>query len=237
MKNNEFDLEDINLNKLFPLFSQTPLSVQKEIKDNSLLKFYPNKALIFPNNAPLKYIYFIIKGTIHIVKQDKDGKEQIASILRKGDFFPHVGLFEDKSPGNAQTTEETVIMLLTVEFFREIVFKYSIILMEYSKVLSRKVIELESHLEEKAFLSTYQQIIKRILFLTDKYGEAIDANRKKLKLSLTHEELAHLVGTTRETVSRSITKLKKIKALEINNGEWIVNTSKLEYEKLDQNAN
>ncbi len=237
MKSNVFDLDDINLNELFPLFNGIPLSAQEEIKYNSILKFYPNKALIFPNNTPLKYIYLIIRGTIHIVKQDKDGKEQIVSILRKGDFFPHVGLFENNSPGSAHATEDTTILLLSVEYLREVAFKYPIILMEYSKELSRKVVELQSRLEEKAFLSTYQQVIRRIMFLSNKYGETLDADRIRLKLSLTHEELAHLVGTTRETVSRSVTKLKKINALEINNGEWIVNISKLKKENLNQDNN
>lgn len=237
MKNNDFDLNSIYINELFPLFNGIPLSVQEEIKYNSILKFYPNKALIFPNNTPLKHIYLIIKGTIHIVKQDKDGKEQIVSILRKGDFFPHVGLFENNSPGSAHATEDTTILLLTVEYLREIAFKYPIILMEYSKELSKKVVELQSRLEEKAFLSTYQQVIRRIIFLADKYGEALNADRIRIKISLTHEELAHLVGTTRETVSRSVTKLKKIKALEISNGEWIVNISKLKIENLNQETN
>lgn len=237
MKNNDFDLDNINLNELFPLFNGIPLSVQEEIKYNSVLKFYPNKALIFPNNASLKHIYLIIKGTIHIIKHDKDGKEQIVSILRRGDFFPHVGLFENKSPGSAHATEDTTILLLTVDYLREIAFKYPVILMEYSKELSRKIVELQSRLEEKAFLSTYQQVIRRILFLADKYGEAIEADKIKLKLSLTHEELAHLVGTTRETVSRSVTKLKKLNALQINNGEWIVYINRLEKEKQDQDAN
>lgn len=237
MKNNDFDLDNINLSELFLLFSGIPLSAQEAIKYNSILKFYPNKALIFPNNVPLKHIYLIIKGTIHIVKHDKDGKEQIVSILRKGDFFPHVGLFENKSPGSAHVTEDTTILLLSVDYLREVAFKYPVILMEYSKELSRKVVELQSRLEEKAFLNTYQQIIRRIIFLADKYGEALDTNRIRLKLSLTHEELAHLVGTTRETVSRSLTRLKKIKALEINNGEWIVYINKLKDEKQDQYTN
>ena len=220
---NEIDINSLVLDKLFSLFHGIPKNVQKDITGASLVKSYPNKAIIFSNKLSLDYLYLVIEGTVHIVRDDNEGKEHIISILRDGDFFPHVGLFENTTPGFAHTAEKTVILQIPIDFFRKIALDYPSILIRYSKELSKKVIELQSRLEEKAFYSTYEQIVRRLLFLVEEYGEKMDNGKVELKISLTHEELAHLVGTTRETVSRSLTKLKKTGAIEKINGKWIIN--------------
>jgi len=219
----ELELKDLSI------FKKLPADIEHEIKETSILKTFSAKKIVFEKNEPLIYLYFIIKGTIHIIKDDKYGKEQLVSILRHDDFFPHIGLFEKnrRTPGMAVATEETQILLIPVTYFQDIALKNPTILMEYSKVLSKKLIELQSRLEDKAFYNIQDQIIKRLLYLADEYGMRIDEKQIQLTISLTHEELAHLVGTSRETVSRSITALKKLKALETKNGFLFLNLPQL----------
>lgn len=226
---NHNEINDLQLDKIFPLFQDVPTEIQEKIKEEGTLKRFYTKDIIFYKNEPLKNLHFILDGTIHIVKDDKEGKEQLVSILRKGDFFPHIGLFEKNTvtPGIAFATENTNLFLVPIEFFQKVSLKYPIILMEYSKVLSKKIMELQIRLEEKVFYDTFQQIVRRLLFLAEQYGKKADEHSITLTVSLTHEELAHLVGTTRETVSRSITKLKKLKALNINQGRWTLDLSLL----------
>jgi len=229
---NSDDKDSINLQALFSLFQQSSAELLATIKQDSTLRSYPDKATIFIKDEPLKNIFLIIHGTIHVIKDDSEGKAQIISILRRGDFFPHIGLFENSlTPGNAYTTEETQLLLIPIQLFREIALQHPEILMEYSKVLAKKIIELQSRLEEKAFCSTYEQVTRRLLFLAERYGKKSDSEFTELTISLTHEELAHLVGTSRETVSRSITKLKKNNALQIKKGSWLLNIANLR--KLD----
>lgn len=221
-------IKDFTLEEKFDLFKNVPLPVQEEIKKSGMLMYYPKGKMIFSKNEPLNYLYLIVNGNIHINKEDLEGKEQIVSILKDGDFFPHIGLFDKTAtPGIAYAVEESYILLVPIQSFQSIALNYPVILMEYSKVLSQKIIELQSRLEEKAFFSAFQQVVRRLLFLIEQHGKPVANNKFELTISLTHEELSNLVGTTRETVSRSITKLKKEKALEIINGSWILNPSVL----------
>lgn len=219
-------IKDFILEEKFGLFKNVPLSVQEEIKKSGMLIYYPKGKMIFSKNEPLNYLYLIVKGNIHINKEDLEGKEQIVSILKGGDFFPHIGLFDrTATPGIAYAMEESHVLLVPIQFFQTVALNYPVILMEYSRVLSQKIIELQSRLEEKAFFPAFQQVVRRLLFLVEQYGRPVANDKFELTISLTHEELSNLVGTTRETVSRTITKLKKEKALEIINGNWILNSS------------
>lgn len=226
------NVKAIDLEKNFSLFKGVSQEAVKEIKKSIIHKYYPVNMVITAKNEPIQFIYLILQGTIHIIKEDSEGKEQIASILRSGEFFPHIGLFENAlTPGTAYTTEETNLLLIPIRNFRTISLENPTILMEYSKAISRKLAEIQKRLEEKAFYSTYQQIVFRILFLAEKYGKKSTENDlTMLNISLTHEELAKLVGTTRETVSRSITKLKKKDAIKIIQGNLFINLDKLKEE-------
>ena len=69
-------------------------------------------------------------------------------------------------------------------------------------------------LESQILNNTYQQIIKLLIRLGKEHGKELNDGRVLLKAEFTNRDLANMIGTTRETVSRTLTKLKKEQHIE-----------------------
>ncbi|GAE43534.1 transcriptional regulator [Mesobacillus boroniphilus JCM 21738] len=77
------------------------------------------------------------------------------------------------------------------------------------KVLGEKIVDLQERLEAQILNNTYEQIIKLLIRLGELHGEKQEDGTVLLKADFTNKDLANMIGTTRETVSRTLTKMKK----------------------------
>jgi CRP/FNR family transcriptional regulator len=71
-------------------------------------------------------------------------------------------------------------------------------------------------LEEQILNNTYEQIIKLIIRLGQKHGKELEDGTILLKSEFTNRDLASMIGTTRETISRTLTKMKKDELIEVD---------------------
>jgi CRP/FNR family transcriptional regulator len=83
-------------------------------------------------------------------------------------------------------------------------------------VLGEKIVDLQNRLEEQILNNTYEQIIKLLIRLGEKHGTKNDDGNVVLKNEFTNKDLANMIGTTRETVSRTLTKMKKEELIEMD---------------------
>ena len=90
------------------------------------------------------------------------------------------------------------------------------------KVLGEKIVDLQDRLESQILNNTYQQIIKLLIRLGKEHGKELNDGRVLLKAEFTNRDLANMIGTTRETVSRTLTKLKKEQHIETDSENDII---------------
>ena len=79
-----------------------------------------------------------------------------------------------------------------------------------------KIVDLQNRLEEQILNNTYEQIIKLLIRLAQKYGKKLEDSTLLLKAEFTNKDLANMIGTTRETISRTLTKMKKEELIEVD---------------------
>ena len=77
----------------FSLFRNLSEHEIYKIVDISISREWNKGSHVFLQDEPLENVYFINEGKIKIYRTDVNGKEQIVSILKKGEMFPHVGFF------------------------------------------------------------------------------------------------------------------------------------------------
>jgi CRP/FNR family transcriptional regulator len=82
-------------------------------------------------------------------------------------------------------------------------------------VLSEKIIDLQDRLEAQILNNTYEQIIKLLIRLAKLHGKETNGTFT-LNGEFTNKDLANMIGTTRETVSRTLTKMKKDELIEVD---------------------
>ncbi|WP_428908895.1 Crp/Fnr family transcriptional regulator [Niallia sp. Krafla_26] len=194
-----------------------------KIVDISISREWNKGSHVFLQEEPLENVYFIYKGKVKIYKTDMNGKEQIVSILKKGDMFPHVGFFRKGNyPAFSEVIENATLVVVPISQFEKVLIENPELCIKVFKVLGEKIVDLQERLESQILNNTYQQIIKLLIRLGKEHGQELDDGRILLKAEFTNRDLANMIGTTRETVSRTLTKLKKEQHIETDSVHDII---------------
>ena len=216
----------------FTLFRELNEFEITKISDIAIAREWKKQSHVFLQGDPLENVYFIYDGKIKIYKSDINGKEQIVAIAKKGEMFPHVGFFRKGDyPAYAEVLEPSTLIAVPISKFETVLIENPELCIKVFKVLGEKIVDLQNRLEEQILNNTYEQIIKLLIRLAQKHGKEQDDGTIVLKSEFTNKDLANMIGTTRETISRTLTKMKKDELIEVDDeGNMIVDVEILKEE-------
>lgn len=193
----------------FSLFRNLDENELQKIVDISISREWNRGSHVFMQDELIENVYFIQSGRIKIYKSDINGKEQIVAILKKGEMFPHVGFFRKGGyPAFAEVLETSTLVVVPILPFEKVLIENPTLCIKVFNVLSEKIVDLQDRLEAQILNNTYEQIIKLLIRLAKLHGKEINGTFT-LNGEYTNKDLANMIGTTRETVSRTLTKMKK----------------------------
>ncbi|MDT8861395.1 Crp/Fnr family transcriptional regulator [Alkalihalobacillus sp. MEB130] len=197
------------------------------------LRPYAARSFVFMQGDLLDRVFFIYSGKVKIHKTDVAGKEQIVSILQAGDMFPHAGFFRGGDfPAHAEIIETAELIVIPVGSFEKILLTYPELCVKMFKMLGEKIVDLQNRLEEKILRDTYEQIVMLLLRLCKSNGVMLGGNYK-FTSHFTNRELANMIGTSRETINRTISQLRKKNVIALDEeGFFVINVHKLKAETL-----
>jgi CRP/FNR family transcriptional regulator len=194
----------------FSLFRVLNDSELSKVADIAITREWKKHSHVFLQGDPLENVYFIYDGKLKIYKTDTNGKEQIVSILKKGEMFPHVGFFRKGDyPAFAEVLEAATLITVPISQFENVLIENPELCIKVFNVLGEKIVDLQNRLEEQILNNTYEQIIKLLIRLAQNHGKDLNNGTILLKAEFTNKDLANMIGTTRETISRTLTKMKK----------------------------
>ncbi|WP_077325068.1 Crp/Fnr family transcriptional regulator [Virgibacillus siamensis] len=193
---------------------------------------YQRGSHVFMQGDPLTSVYFIHQGRIKIYKTDVHGKEQIVNVLQPGDMFPHQGFFrQDDYPAHAEVLDEAILIFIPIKSFENFLIHHPEICVKLFRVLGDIIMDLHNRLEEKILHNTYEQIIMLLLRLAKDYGTETGDSMTKITTHFTNRDLANMIGSSRETVNRTLTRLKKQQLLSTDKtGAYILDAAALKDE-------
>jgi len=214
-----------------PIFKELSSQELDTIVDIARPRLYKSKMYAFMQGDALDRVFFINSGKVKIYKTDPSGREQIVSVLEAGEMFPHAGFFrKGQYPAHAEVMEDSQIIVIPISKFEEILVAYPLLSIKLFRVLGEKIVDLQARLEEQILHNTYEQIIMLLLRLCKTNGEKM-VNGFKLTTHFTNKEFANMIGTSRETVSRTINYLKKKDYLSVDDdGCYLIDHEKLHQE-------
>lgn len=194
----------------FSLFQGLNDVEMDKIVEISISREWKKGSHVFMQDDPLENVYFISSGRIKIYKCDIYGREQIVAIAKKGDMFPHVGFFRKGGyPAFSEVLVHSILVVVPIDQFEKVLIENPELCIKVFKVLGEKIVDLQERLESQILNNTYEQIIKLLVRLARIHGKKLEDGVFLLKAEFTNKDLANMIGTTRETVSRTLTKLKK----------------------------
>lgn len=216
----------------FPLFKNLTDYEIEPILNIAKNRTYRQGTHIFMQGDPLTNVYFIYSGKVKIYRTDVHGREQIVNVLKAGEMFPHQGFFRDDDyPAHAEVIQDSILIYIPIKSFEQFLITNPEICIKIFRVLGNKLVDLQNRLEEKMLYNTYEQIILLLIRLSKNHGEQINAEQVRITTQFTNRDLANMIGSSRETVSRTLTQLKKQDLVEIDSsGDLILNINKLKDE-------
>ncbi len=189
-----------------PLFGRVSESDLEELATHLIERRFPKNATVVEEGLPGDYMYVIREGRVKVTKASEDGREKIMNFLETGAFFGDMALVGDETrSASVKTLEESVLLALSRRDFID--------LLRQSPDLSLSVIEeLANRLREtneQARSLSFQGVEERTRNLFERIARDEEGVQgRRMTPALTHQQIADMVGTSRETVTRAIKVLK-----------------------------
>ena len=212
--------------KHFQILDNVPESILSLISNKMEIIKYQKDKYIFHELENAEVVYFVIDGIVKIKKDNYKGKEVIVSIKRNGEIFGEATLFQ---PGDSLLYHETAQALTNVKIglilrndFEAIILKSPQLAKNVIQMMGLGLDNFSSIIKDNTLHDVYGKTIKSLVRLGYQYGKHQDEGKLLIDLPLSIQDLANIVGSTRETTSRSISKLKEEKLVDVSRRKIVI---------------
>jgi CRP-like cAMP-binding protein len=202
------------LDKLFllsqiSLLDELPMEDLQIIDDLSEMKPVKKGTLILSPEKPIEALFFLKKGQVRLYRMNQNGKQFTVDILVDGNIFGEtstMSLTDDQIYAEAMI--DTYLCILGKYEFENFIESNPKIAIKFINILSMRLKELYSLSEKIALGDVKYRLLYLLLKLSEKTGRRKN-EWQTIEMKLTHQDVANMIGSTRETTSAIISQLKK----------------------------
>jgi CRP/FNR family transcriptional regulator, dissimilatory nitrate respiration regulator len=185
------------------LFNGLPADQIELLTMITVENIYKKGENIFSENEQATGLYAVASGRVKIYKLSPDGREQILHIFGPGEVFGEVPVFAGKRfPASADSMDESRILFFQRDALIDLIQKNPSIALNMLAVLSMRLRRFASMIDDLSLKEVPGRLAKHLLYLK-KQGQDIP----EIDLNITKGQLASLLGTIPETLSRILTKM------------------------------
>jgi len=159
--------------------------------------------LLFAEGDEPDDLYVVADGRIAIAKKSVDGRESVVALMERGDLFGELGLFDRQGrSAEARALEQSDVVTIPYAAVQTLYERSPELLWHVINMLTRRLRAIDDALADSVFLDVTGRTAKRLLELA---GDA-----DEFSLPITQEELAGLVGASRERVNKAIASFVRL---------------------------
>jgi CRP/FNR family cyclic AMP-dependent transcriptional regulator len=199
---------NLQLLRNFPLFEQLDDEYLTEISKLCSTRKYTKGESIFLEGDEGDELYLVISGVIQIY-QDNHSRDVVLSIFREGDFFGEMALLQNERvrSASARTIEKSTLCILKKRHFIPLVNSKPEILIGILGTALDRLRDANKLIMDLTIHDVRTRIARMLLRLTEQHGVP-SADGILIDLKLTHQQLADMTGTARETVTKLLLELQ-----------------------------
>jgi CRP/FNR family transcriptional regulator, cyclic AMP receptor protein len=205
----------VDMIRTVPLFSTLSDEEFGRISHIFIMRAYRKNQIVFLEEETGSYMYLVASGKVKVSKSSTGGKETILAIHRAGDFFGEMSLLDGKtSPATVTAMEDSKIISVSGADFHKYLLHNEKVMLQIIQVLCGRLRQVWQTQSQST--STAEARIRMGIYdLSRKHGIR-DAHGLIIDLKITHQEVAEMVRTSRETVTRVLAQLRDQGIIEIN---------------------
>ena len=205
--------------KRIPYFSDLDIDELNSIRKLVFEKTVERGDIILLEDEPADRLYFVASGAVKVFKTSVEGKEQILSILRPGESFNDVPIFDgEPNPASAQAMGPVVLYGIRKGNVDAMLQQHPRAALNVIRVLASRVRQLVSLVEDLSFRQVSGRVARIIL------EHAGDGTRPAPRL--TQQDMAAMAGTVREVVGRSLKAMEEEGMIKLDHHRIVITDKK-----------
>lgn len=198
------------------MFRDLPPPELERVASVAAFRTFRKKTVVFHEGDVLEAVYFIRRGMVKTFKTDEEGREHIVSLLGAGEMFPHTALFgASVCPATATALVDTDMAVFALKPFERLLLEAPAVAAHVIRALGEKIRDLQQKLQQLTGFDVRRRIVSFLLHAAETHGRS-EGEGVRLNWPLTHQELADMLGTSRETVNRVLSDLRREGHLEFD---------------------
>ena len=199
----------------------------EELSEDKELKTLAKKDLVFREGSYPIGIYYLNKGKVKTYMTNDDAKDYITGLYKSGEFFGYSTILENKPYAeSAMALEDSEVCLIPKEEFFSLLYSNKDVAKKFISMLSNNLLAMEERLIDLAYNSVRKRVAQSLMLLKEKYEkEGVDI----FNMSISREDLANIVGTSKESVIRTLSDFKEEGLIEIKGSNIkVINSDRLD---------
>lgn len=183
-----------------------------DLPNKSRTRRYKKKQIIYMEGDTPTNVYLIKNGSVRTYMLYEDGRQITTGIFKCGEFFGYDSvLLDEQFSDSAETFEPTDIFLISKENFNNLIDRDPGISKKFINLLSGDVKLKQDQLLKLAYNSVRKRVADALVNLADKFGDPLVEH---ITITTTRENMAAMVGTSNETISRTLSDFKEERLIE-----------------------
>jgi len=178
---------------------------------------YEKNSIILTQGERSNSLYIILEGRLKVYVADEEGRQALLAFLNKGDFFGELSLLDDEPrSASVMTVEPARLLCLTQDSFRRFIDAHPENLLPMLRILARRLRAMDDTICSLSTLDVYGRVARVLL------NEAELHEKDRITPRLTHQDIAEMVGSSREMVSRILGDLRKGGYIRMENKQIVI---------------
>lgn len=183
------------------LFADVPPHYLAELEKLSVARKYPKNTVLVTEGDESTYMYIIRKGTVSAFLNNEDGRQVNLNYMHEGEYFGELSLIDGKPrSASIMSVTDCEIILVSRASVQDLISKHPEFAMLLLTEITRRVRELTDSVKDMALLDVYGRVSAALDKLSDE-------NKRIHNPKVTHQDIANMVGSSREMVSRIMKQL------------------------------
>ncbi len=189
----------------------------------SRVKQFPRKNPIYLPADAANSVFMLTSGRAKICHLTFDGKQSILFFIEPGELFGELAIFDEGDRDEyAEAIDPTTVMMIPAEEIRRLMERHAEISLGVTKLIGFRRRRIERRLKNLLFLSNRERLAHVLLELMEQYGEPDGRSGVRLRIKLSHQDLANIIGSTRETVTVVLGDLQEAGLVEVGRRKIII---------------
>jgi CRP-like cAMP-binding protein len=190
------------------LFEHLRVEQVERLEKQAQTRTFRARAIIYAPGEPGTSVLVLARGRVKVKALTADGKESILAFIEEGEIFGELALF-DTEPRNeyAEAVGVSQVLSLPKSEMLWLMEQQPDLALAVTKIVGLRRRRIENRLRNVLFCSSRERMLRLLLELAQAHGEH-DTNRCAIRLPLSHQELAGLIGVSRETVTNILGQLQ-----------------------------